>query len=413
MPVQENRNAPFNLSVASAFGLLILFGAISLFADMNYEGGRSVTGQYLKLLGTSALALGIAAGLGEFMGYALRFISGTLADRSRKYWTLIGIGYVVQLSSLPMMAFVSGWQLAIVFLFTERLGKAVRKPAHDAVVSFASSKTGTGLGFGIVEAMDQLGAFIGPALFSLLFFLKSGESLETYRFGLLLLFIPAAVVVILVFIAKLAFPKPEAFELPGARPLIGTKGFPKMFWILTLSAGLMAAGITDFPLIGLHLLGTGLFPEEAIPLLYSGAMAIDAAGALLFGILYDKFGVKALTGLFIVEIFTAPLIFLGGFPGIILGMALWGISTGTQESTLKAAVGDRVEPGKRGRAFGLFHTVFGAFWFAGSVVIGWLYDSWGSMPVVVFSLVMQGGALMFFLTALRENRRSNSDLKGN
>jgi len=391
----KKRELQFTKRTAIIF--IVLFGIISLFADMNYEGGRSVMGQYLKLLGTSAFALGFAAGIGEFVGYALRLVSGTIADKTKKYWILIILGYVVGLSALPMTAFFSGWKLAVVFLFLERLGKAIRKPATDAVLSFAGKQTGSGFGFGLHEAMDQIGAFLGPALFSLLLFSsKNGSSLADYRKGLLLLFIPAGIAVAVAITARFLFPHPEKFELKSSRPVVGTKGFSRAYWIIVLSSSLLALGITDFPLIGLHLKNTGAFTEEAIPLLYAGAMAIDAAAAIVFGFLYDRFGLKALLSLFIVEVFTAPLVFLGPFGMIILGMALWGISVGTQESILKAAIGDRVPEDKRARAFGLFNTLFGLFWFAGSAIIGFLYDRGGVIPLVVFSVVMQIGALVLF-----------------
>ncbi|MCK7488860.1 MAG: hypothetical protein MZU79_00385 [Anaerotruncus sp.] len=194
---------------------------------MNYEGGRSVVGQYLKLLGTSAFALGLSAGLGEFVGYALRLVSGSIADRTRKYWTLIILGYAIGLSSLPMMAFVRGWKLALVFLFLERVGKAIRKPAHDAVLSFAAKRTGSGFGFGLHEAMDQIGAFLGPALFSALLFLgPDSKTLAGYRTGLLLLFIPAGIAVALTVYNRFLFPHPELFELKKAAIEIGAKGIP-------------------------------------------------------------------------------------------------------------------------------------------------------------------------------------------
>ena len=275
---------------------------VSLFADMNYEGGRSVVGQYIRLLGTSAFALGLSAGFGEFVGYALRLVSGSVADRTRRYWLLIITGYVVQLCSLPMLAFVRGWKLALLFLFLERVGKAIRKPAHDAVISFASKQTGSGFGFGLHEAMDQVGAFLGPALFSLLLFSgPDGALLAEYRRGLLLLFIPAGLAVFVVVAARFFFPRPQMFELDRASPEVRLKGYSRGYWMIVAASGLLAVGITDFPLIGLHLLKTSRFTEAAIPLLYSGAMAVDAAAALVFGKLYDRYGARALLGLFIAE----------------------------------------------------------------------------------------------------------------
>jgi len=394
------------LTKRSAIIFIILFGLVSLFADMNYEGGRSVVGQFLKLLGSSAFAIGLAAGIGEFAGYALRFVSGSIADKTRKYWIFIIAGYTLQLCSLPMLAFLDGWELAVAFLFFERVGKAVRKPAHDAVISFASTHTGSGFGFGLHEAMDQIGAFVGPALFSvLLFTVKSGTEIQTYRNGLLLLFIPAALAIGITIIARFLFPHPEKFEIKSKKPELSGKGYSRPYWIIVIAAGLLAMGITDFPLIGLHLKKTGAFTEEAIPLLYAGAMAIDAAAAIFFGFLYDKIGVKALAGLFLAEIFTAPLVFLGSFYSIIAGMALWGISVGTQESILKAAIADRVPTSKRAGAFGLFNMLFGLFWFAGSALIGLMYDKMGVYAVSAFSVAVQGAAFVYFLRIFRTERK--------
>lgn len=381
----------------NAVFFIILFGIVSLFADMNYEGGRSVVGQYLKLLGSSAFALGFAAGVGEFVGYALRFVTGSLADKTRKYWLIIISGYTIQLCSLPMLAFLSGWELAVAFLFFERVGKAIRKPANDAVLSFAAKQTGRGFGFGLHEAMDQIGAFLGPVLFStLLFATKTGNDLARYRTGLLLLFIPALIAIFVTFIARFLFPCPEKFEVKSKMPEISGKGYSKQYWLIVIAAGLLAAGITDFPLIGLHLKSAGGFSEEAIPLLYAGAMAIDAAAAIFFGFLYDRIGIKALAGLFFVEVFTAPLVFLGSFWFIIAGMALWGISVGTQESILKAAISDRVPENRRAGAFGLFNMIFGFLWFTGSAAIGFLYDRIGAVALVVFSVMIQTAAAFVF-----------------
>ncbi len=386
---------------AKAVSFIILLGVVSLFADMTYEGGRSLSGQYLELLGSSAFALSLAAGLGEFLGYALRFFSGFLVDKSKRYWSIIFLGYAVQLSALPLLALTGDWRWAVLLLLLERVAKAFRKPAGDSMLAFASSATGRGFGFGLHEAMDQIGAFLGPALLSLLLFLRGDESgLGGLRVGLLLLFIPAGATMLSLTAARLFFPKPDEFEMEDKSPRIGTTGYTRGFWVLILAAGFLAAGITDFPLIAFHLNGQGLFPKAAIPLIYAGAMAVDAAAALIFGYLYDRVGYPALLGLFVVEVLTAPLVFLGGIPAVMAGMALWGISTGTQESILKAAIADHSPKHSRGQAFGLFQTVFGAFWFAGSALIGWLYGI-GIPLLVMASVSFQSVALVLSLVAGR------------
>ncbi|MBW6486994.1 MAG: MFS transporter [Syntrophobacterales bacterium] len=391
-----NQAAP---SRSQAVMFIVMLGVVSLFADMNYEGGRSLSGQYINLLGASAFALSLAAGLGEFLGYGLRFFSGVLVDKTKSYWFIMFTGYGIQLCALPALALTGDWRWAVALLLLERIAKAYRKPAGDAVLAYASFAPGRGFGFGLHEAMDQVGAFLGPALLSaLLFFNKDGAGLGGLRLGLLLLFVPAAGAVLALAVARHFFPHPDRFELPDKAPLIGTSGISRGLWIVIIAAGFLAAGITDFPLIAFHLNKTGNFPAAAIPLLYAGSMAVDAAAALLLGKLYDRLGYPALLILFVVEIFTAPLLFLGGTTAIVVGMALWGVSMGTQESVLKAVIADHSAKDYRGRAFGLFQTVFGAFWFAGSALLGWLYGV-GIPALVAASVALQGIALILSIAA--------------
>lgn len=380
-----------------AIGFIVLLGVVSLFADMTYEGGRSLTGQYMNFLGAGALALSLAAGLGEFLGYGLRYFSGALVDRSKRYWLIVFIGYTLQLAALPLLAFTGDWRVAIALLLLERIAKAFRKPAADSMLAYAASATGRGFGFGLHEAMDQIGAFLGPALLSLLLFLRpDGAGIGGLRAGLVLLFIPAVASVASLGVARFFFPRPDAFELESKTPRLGTEGISPGLWLLIVAAGFLAAGITDFPLIAFHLKETAALQPAFIPLLYAGAMAVDAAAALFFGWLYDRIGYKALVGLFVAELFTAPLVFLGGLPAILAGMALWGISVGTQESVLKAAIADHTPKDFRGRAFGLFQTVFGAFWFGGSAVLGWLY---GFSPALLVAASVGFQAVALVLAA--------------
>ena len=112
-PVKTGSNQVAELTAASALSFIVLLGIISLFADMAYEGARSLNGQYLSFLGASATAVGLAAGTGEFLGYALRFVSGYISDRTRRYWTIIFIGYVVNLAAAPALALVGRWEWAV------------------------------------------------------------------------------------------------------------------------------------------------------------------------------------------------------------------------------------------------------------------------------------------------------------
>jgi MFS family permease len=382
-----------SLTARSALGFIVLLGVVSLFADMTYEGGRSLVGQYLGLLGASAAAIAVTAGAGEFLGYALRFVSGWAADRTKRYWAITVFGYVFQLFALPALALAGRWQLAIMLVFMERIGKAIRNPSRDAMLAYATTQTGRGFGYGLHEALDQIGAVLGPVLLSLILYFKSraqgaAGGLAGYRVGFLVLLAPACLAVLSLFIARFLFPRPADFELPDKSPRLAARGYSRAYWIYLAAAALMAAGITDFPLIAFHFQRISLVPEYWLPTMFALAMAVDAGSALLFGVLYDRIGFPILIVMFAVEAATAPFLFLGRLPGAIAGMALWGISMGTQESIMRAAVADLIPAERRATGFGLFHMAFGVAWFAGSALMGILYQR-DVRALVAFAVAIQ------------------------
>lgn len=152
------------LSQAMAF--LILFGIVSLFSDMTHEGASSIRGAYLALLGASAGTIGFISGLGELIGYSMRYIFGRITDRTRSYWPMTILGYVLDIIAVPALALVGehGWIAACMLLVIQRMGKAIKKPAKDTIMSFAASQEGAGRSFGLQELLDQIGAFLGPVL---------------------------------------------------------------------------------------------------------------------------------------------------------------------------------------------------------------------------------------------------------
>jgi hypothetical protein len=153
-----------------AVAFIAALGAISLFADMTYEGARSITGPYLGLLGVTATTIGVVSGLGELVGYAVRLSSGYLADLNGRYWAATILGYVVNLFAVPLLALAGNWQIAVVLIIAERMGRAIRSPPRDATLSHAAGQTGLGWGFGLHQALDQTGAVVGPLLVSAVLF---------------------------------------------------------------------------------------------------------------------------------------------------------------------------------------------------------------------------------------------------
>lgn len=378
------------IRIDKATKFVVLIGLVSLFSDMTYEAARSINGSFLQVLGTNGATVGWVAGLGELLGYGLRFISGYVADKTKKYWTILIVGYLLNLLSVPLLALAGFWQLAVVLMITERIGKAIRTPARDALLSFGTQKIGRGWGYGLHEAMDQIGATIGPLLVSAVLFHQH----QNYRMAFGILVIPAIIAVSILLYCRHLYPKPENLEVKTTS--IASKGLTKRYWIYVLAAVFIAAGYIDFPLIAYHFKEKAIMSDSAIPLFYAVAMATDAIAALVLGKLYDKTGIKTLLFAVLISAFFAPMVFMGGFNWALAGMVLWGIGMGAQESILKAEVAGLIPPEKRGTAFGTFNTAYGLFWFAGSALMGYLYD-FSIKGLVLVSVITQFIALLVIL----------------
>lgn len=386
------------MRIDTATKFVVLIGVISLFSDMTYEAARSINGSFLQLLGTNGATVGWVAGLGELAGYGLRFMSGYIADKTKKYWIILIVGYTLNLFSVPLLAFAGFWQLAVVLMIAERVGKALRTPARDALLSFGTQKMGRGWGYGLHEAMDQIGATLGPLLVSAILFYKD----HNYSMAYAILVIPALLAFSTLLICKHLYPNPENLEFKTE--LVVSKGFPKKYWVYIGAVVFIAAGYVDFPLVAYHFKQTALMSDSSIPIFYAVAMGIDAIAALIFGKLYDRIGAKTLLIAVILSAFFAPLVFLGGIGIALFGMVLWGVGMGAQESILKAEIVNLVPSDKRGVAFGTFNAAFGLFWFAGSALMGHLYD-FSIYGLIAFSILTQllAAFILFYFIKIRSN----------
>ena len=396
------------LSKAMAF--ILLFGVVSLFSDMTHEGASSIRGAYLTILGASAGTIGFVSGLGEMIGYSMRYVFGRLTDQTKKYWPMTIAGYVLDILAVPALALVGehGWIWACALLVIQRLGKAVKKPAKDTIMSFAASQEGAGKSFGVQEMLDQIGAFLGPVrLYLVMLFKTEGTTFQIYSACFAVLAIPGAVTLLLLLITRRKFPNPENFE-PAPQNYVRFK-MKKEFRFYIAGISLFAFGFMDYSLVVMHVarVGSNLAPgavkellfvnEEALPLLYAGAMLVDAVAALIFGILYDKKGVRVLVASTLLSA-PFPILVFGthSAPAVLLGIALWGIGMGAQESILKAAVTDMVPKAGRATGYGVFECAFGVFWFLGSWLLGVLYEV--SIPAMIaLSVAAQLAAIPFYL----------------
>lgn len=383
---------------ASAFAFVLTMGLVNLFADMTYEGGASINGPFLGKLGASAALISIIAGAGEFLGYSLRSVSGYFADRTGKYWLITFLGYIINLLAVPAMALAGNWQTAGALIFAERIGRAMRKPTVEAMLSYSTGKHGKGWVYGLNTALDETGATMGPLLVALALYLKMD-----FRGSYGLLVISAVLALAALVAARVIFPVPSKLEA-GGPATAHAKGFTRAYWLYMAAGSCFAAGLMSFELVSYHLFSSRIVAEHWIPIFLALATMMAIAASLVLGRLYDKIGIKAVIIAVVLASLFSPFVFFGGFWVALGGLLLWGIGYATQDTLLKVLIASVLSEGKRNFAFGLFYLGYGGGWLIGSVTTGLLYDH-SRTALVIFAVVVQLASLPFFILASRIARR--------
>jgi MFS family permease len=340
----------------------------------------------------STFRLVLVAGLGELMGYGLRSVSGYFADKSHRHWAFAFLGYAVNMLAVPALALTGQWPHAAGLVVVERVGRGIRKPTVEAMLSYAGKSIGVGWVFGLNEALDQLGATIGPLLMALILYLNGG-----YRAGFGVLLVPAFVCLAILVAARLLYPRPHELE-EGAGHTVATTNLTRSYWIYLGAGALIAAGFADFALIGFHFHKTNTVPTNLIPIFYAVGMASSALASIPLGRLFDRFGANISLVAFLVSAASAPLVFLGASGSAFIGMILWGIGMSAQGSLFQAMLTGVIPPNKRSTAFGLFDTGYGVAWFLGSATMGLLCEK-SILAVAAFSVMLQLAALPILLVA--------------
>jgi MFS family permease len=388
----------------SAWRFVLAFGTVSLLMDFVYEGARSIIGPLLASLGASAAVVGVVTGAGEAAALGLRLVSGPLADRTRRFWGWTIAGYALTAVSVPVLGLAGVLWVACALVIAERVGKAVRSPAKDTLLSHATAATGRGRGFAVHEAMDQVGALCGPLVVAgMLLFTGPG-----YGPALGVLAAPGVAALGLVVWLRARVPNPLAYET-GAEPTTATAAdepgrdaprLPRAFWVYAAFTAATMIGFATFGVLSFHLVDRHLMPAAAVPVLYAAAMGVDALAALATGWLYDRGGARVLLALPVVAAAVPLLAFTATLWLVVLGVLLWGAAVGIQESTLRATVADLVPPGRRATAYGIFAGVMGAAAFAGGALTGILYDYSIAALVITVGSVQVGALALLWLGAV-------------
>jgi MFS family permease len=389
---------------------VILLGWVSLFADLCYEGMRSAIGPYMAFLGTSATAVGIVAGTGEMLGYAVRYWSGALVDRTHAYWTITIAGYATNLVAVPLLALAGSWPMVAALVALERLGKAIRSPAKTTLTSFAASDLGAGKAFAINEAMDQIGGLLGPLVVAGILAWR-GETRTGFALAFVLLAIPAAASVAVLLRARRLYPDPRELEheaTDGFETRLGPR-----YRLYLVGVALVAIGLADWPLIAYHFERADVVGTTWLPVIYAAAMGFDGLVSLTAGLLFDRDRKRGRTGAAVLALFVivgaayGPLAFAAtsSTPWLAaVGVALWSITHAATGSIAKAMIAAIVPKNQRGRAYGLFFLVFGVAWWLGSLALGALYDQSPTLAGATGTVALALGAAVVLWSGLNPRR---------
>ena len=401
----------------SPWRTVVGFGVVSLAADMVYQGARSVTGPLLASLGASAVLVGLVSGAGEAMALLLRVVSGSWADRSGRYWTLTFAGYALTAICVPALAitpFVAGAGLALACLLIlgERVGKAVRSPAKTALLAHAAAAVGLGRGFGVHQALDQIGAVTGPLLVAAV--IAAAGAIWP---AMAVLIIPGAVALVILVRIRRSMGDPVESHLEtahteaaadtehGESRLSRLHGrLPRVFWLFAAASAATTAGTVTFAVVAYHLTQDHVVPIAAVPLIYAAAMGAGALAALGSGWLFDRTRGRLLVGLPLL-VAAVPVLAFAGSPLIaIAGVLLWGVAAAVMDSSIKALVADLVPALRLATAYGVFAAIQGTAAIGGGVMAGALYER--SLPILIAAVAAsQVVALVLLIATLRQHQR--------
>ena len=392
----------------SPWRTVLTFGYVSLAADMVYEGMRSASGPLLLSLGASAFVVGLVTGAGEAIALGLRLVSGPLADRTGRHWQLTVQGYVLTAVSVPLLAITpflgaAGLAVASALIILERTGKAVRSPSKSTLLAHMAKPVGRGRGFAVHKALDQVGAFAGPLL-------VAGLAALTGHLwaGFAILAIPGIATIILLGLLRQGTDLDEPMPAEAQAPKT-TGSLPRSFWAFSLSCACSTVGLMTFGVMSVHLVRADLVTEAWVPIVYAGAMAVQAVAALASGFAYDSIGPRILYTLPLLVAAVPALVFADGLGVVLLGMAVWALATAVQDSTVKALVADLVPRERLATAYGVFATAQGIGALGGGALAGGLYEHHLGLLIAIIA-GLQAAALVTLIITVQTARRAARNL---
>ncbi len=394
-----------------------LLGWASLFTDMATEMIYPLLPLFLtRVLGASAMSLGVIEGVAEAANSVLKIAAGRLADRTGAPKRIVLAGYGLSGAVRPLIAFVTSWTQVLGLRFIDRLGKGIRGAPRDAMLAHFAPSHLRGRAYGFHRAMDHSGAVIGPLIASVFLFFHP----EQYRTLFALSIIPGIVVILILLRVpdtntreRLELSEPVEPNEPRLEPnepiepvklLNQSRSFAKaIIVILVFSLGNASDA---FLLLRMNDLGVAPF---WIPLLWSGLHVVKVLSSLAGGDLSDRLGRRSVIG---AGWIVYALVYAGfGYfdsPATVIAIFLgYGLYFGLTEGVEKAWVADLAPAGKRGNAFGVYNAALGVGGLMSSLMFGviWTRVSPSAAFFTGAAVALVAIGLLYSLFSHEENPR--------
>ncbi len=381
-------------SIRRAYIGISLFGLISLLGDIVYEGCRGVLPTYLGVLGASALLVGTVFGLSDALCFGFRLLSGFAVDVTRAYWAFMLLGYGL-IIALPSIGLVGGLWIVIALILAERIGKALRTPARNTLLSIVGEQIGSGKTFGLHELLDQVGAVTGPLIMTLLL-----QYFKSFKPSFIALYVPYVALAIVLFLTyrTLRGLVSDAMSRRSSVDKRSLKSLPKSLWLYVASVFVNTMGLIHVTLMLYK--AYDYFDLWLIPMFYLVVQLVDAVAAPLAGWIYDKIGRRVLLLPYALSVLPSVLALAGGAEALIAAFALYGIVLGMQESVYRATVADLAPLEHRGLAYGLFDSAYGFGFMVSGITFGFVMSSMALTAGIAYSIALEATALALLSLSL-------------
>jgi MFS family permease len=362
-----------------------------MFMDISSEMIHSLLPVYLvTVLGTSALTVGLIEGVAEATASITKVVSGAISDwvGKRKFLAVIGYGLAAVTKPIFPLANSIGW--LVTARFVDRVGKGIRGAPRDALVADLAPTHLRGAAFGLRQALDTVGAFLGPGLAIVLMWL----TLDNFRLVFWVAVVPALLcVVVLVFGVEEPERRPGLRKVQAPLSMTELRRMGRPFWWITLIATVFTLARFSEAFLLLRAQSAGL-AVALVPLVLVAMNITYALAAYPLGALSDRVN-KVTVLIFGIMVLIAADLFLainGSLWSVGVGVVLWGLHMAFTQGLLASLVADTAPPELRGTGFGVFNLASGLALLVASLVAGYLWDVVGQASTFV------AGALIAALT---------------